>query len=339
MSILGAGIMLAQRGYASHWLRSWSKAPIADGWSNAPVATITTLRQTYRPGYNVGVRCGHWSCPLPEHGLVVLDIDIRNPEATGPALAAVEAMLGEASTGPTVLSGGGNGSRHLWFACPLDQLPPKANITILKADGWKLEVLSTGKQVVVPPSVHPSGQLYQWLTPLTTIPLLPGSLSAAVEEALSAAMQTAITTGRIVQGVPHADGHRPGDDFNRRADWASILQPHGWVPIRQRGEVIYWRRPGKGEGISATSNYGGSGLLYVFSTNAAPFEPDTAYTPFAAYAVLEHSGDFTAAARTLGGQGYGSPHTVRTDPWLGPMHTRHGVPLAVQHVGEGSQDA
>jgi hypothetical protein len=35
-------------------------------------------------------------------------------------------------------------------------------------------------------------------------------------------------------------------------------------------------------------------------------EADTAYTPFAAYAVLEHGGDFAAAARILRGQGYGS---------------------------------
>ena len=218
MSILGAAIILAQRGYAVHWLRSRSKAPTAEGWSTAPVATITTMRQTYRPGYNVGVRCGHWSRPLPEHGLVIIDVDIRSPEATGPALAAVETLLGETPAGPIVLSGGGHGSRHLWFAYPVDALPPKANITSLHAEGWKLEVLSTGKQVVVPPSIHPSGQPYRWLKPLTTIPLLPGAIHAAVEDALAAATQTAITTGRLVQGLPAGTGTRPGDDFNRHAD-------------------------------------------------------------------------------------------------------------------------
>jgi len=306
MSILGVGIMLAQRGYAVHWVRQRSKAPIAEGWSTAPVATVTDLRQTYRPGYNIGARCGHWSCPLPEHGLVIIDVDIRSPEARGPALAAVETLLGGGPAGPTVLSGSGNGSRHLWFACPLDVLPPKANVTIMQAEGWKLEVLSTGKQVVVPPSIHPSGQSYRWLTPLTTLPLLPAAIHGAVEDALSSTMQTAITAGRIVQGVRHADGHRPGDAFNRRADWASLLQPHGWVAVRQQGEVTYWRRPGKGEGMSATTNYAGSGLLYVFSTNAVPFEPDTAYSLFAAYAFLEHAGNFVVAARVLAAQGYGT---------------------------------
>lgn len=232
-------------------------------------------------------------------------------------------------------------------------------MTILEAEGWKLEVLSTGKQVVVPPSIHPSGQAYRWLTPLTTIPLLLRAIHAAVEEALSAAMQTAITTGRLVQGLPAGTGTRPGDDFNRRADWASILQPHGWVPVRQRGEVIYWRRPGKGEGISATTHYAGSGLLYIFSTNAAPFEADTGYAPFAAYAMLEHGGNYTAAARTLRGQGYGSqsPSTdtsyqrrtaarvahykrqLYADPYFGtPERRAKGIPVAILMYQETPHD-
>ncbi len=316
MSMLGAAIMLAQRGYAPHWLRARSKAPIAEGWSTAPVATVTDLRQTYKPGYNVGVRCGHWSHPLPHHGLVIIDVDIRSPEAIEPALAAIETLLGDTPAAPVVLSGSGNGSRHLWFACPMDALPPKANITIVKADGWQLEVLSTGKQVVVPPSIHPNGQPYRWMTPLTTLPLLPVTMHAAVEDVLSTAMQTAITAGRIVQGPSTGTRARPGDDFNLRADWVSILQPHGWVPVRQRGEVTCWRRPGKREGISATTNYAGTGLLYIFSTNAGPFESDTAYTPFAAYAVLDHGGNFTAAARMLGGQGYGGPQGAMA--WCAP---------------------
>src|SRR5690606_29768817 len=46
-------------------------------------------------------------------------------------------------------------------------------------------------------------------------------------------------------------------------------------------------------------------VLYVFSTNAAPFEPDRAYWPLAVYALLEHGGDFTAAAAALRAEGYG----------------------------------
>jgi hypothetical protein len=90
-------------------------------------------------------------------------------------------------------------------------------------------------------------------------------------------------------------------------------------------------------GTSATTNYAGSDLLYVFSSNAHPFEPETAYDKFAAYALLEH-GDFQAAARLLALKGYrqskpGERLPPLHDPWLGPRWRFHGVPLAVRRMG------
>lgn len=105
---------------------------------------------------------------------------------------------------------------------------------------------------------------------------------------------------------------RPGDDFDRRADWGEILQPHGWVYVGEGGESDYWRRPGKKEGVSATTNYAESDLLYVFSTNAHPFEERTSYSKFAAYTQLEHDGDFCEAASELSQLGYGRRSPLRT---------------------------
>ena len=55
----------------------------------------------------------------------------------------------------------------------------------------------------------------------------------------------------------------------------------------------------------ATTNYGGSDLLYVFSSSTV-FDADVSYSKFAAYAVLEHGGDFRRAALALSRLGYGS---------------------------------
>jgi hypothetical protein len=44
----------------------------------------------------------------------------------------------------------------------------------------------------------------------------------------------------------------------------------------------------------------------VFSDNAPPFEAKKAYSPFAIYTLLTHDSDFTAAAKDLSAQGYGS---------------------------------
>lgn len=98
-----------------------------------------------------------------------------------------------------------------------------------------------------------------------------------------------------------ASGGRPGDDYNARGEVREVLRRQGWELVRG-GANEYWRRPGKEQGWSATLK---DGVLYVFSSNAAPFEPDRAYAPFTVYALLEHGGDFAAAAAALRVQGYG----------------------------------
>ena len=104
----------------------------------------------------------------------------------------------------------------------------------------------------------------------------------------------------------NARGSRPGDIFNQRASWQEVLEPHGWELVRVVGEEGHWRKPGKeGPGISATTNFDGSDLLYVFSTSTC-FEPQRGYTKFGAYAVLNHGEDFSAAARELASNGYTS---------------------------------
>lgn len=108
---------------------------------------------------------------------------------------------------------------------------------------------------------------------------------------------------------PQSIGLRPGDDFNERGDVRELLRKHGWTLARS-GENEHWRRPGKTIGWSATFK---DRVLYVFSSNATPFDQNRAYSPFAVYAMLEHSGDFNIAAQELGRQGYGDQQSAATD--------------------------
>lgn len=96
---------------------------------------------------------------------------------------------------------------------------------------------------------------------------------------------------------------RPGDAYNARGEVRQLLQSHGWTCVKG-GDNEYWRRPGKTLGWSATLK---NGVFYVWSSNAHPFEAEKPYSPFGVYAVLEHHGDFSAAATTLAKQGYGAP--------------------------------
>ncbi len=123
---------------------------------------------------------------------------------------------------------------------------------------------------------------------------------------------------------------RPGDDFNTRGDPRPLLQQHGWIRIKT-GDNEYWRRPGKDSGTSATLK---DRVFYVFSSNAAPFEPNRGYSPFAVYALLNHGGDFEEAARSLRMSGYGG------QPGHCSTHSADGVDISamIGVIGHSTAD-
>ncbi|HQI28372.1 MAG TPA: hypothetical protein PLT20_09845, partial [Sedimentisphaerales bacterium] len=128
-------------------------------------------------------------------------------------------------------------------------------------------------------------------------------------------------------------GGRPGDEYNQRGDVRALLRRHGWTLVKG-GENEYWRRPGKTSGWSATLK---DGVLFVFSQNAAPFEANQPYAPFSVYTLLEHHGDFAAAASALRQEGFGGDPVetgdvdltgVEKQCRLGDMRSFFGVPVA-----------
>jgi len=106
------------------------------------------------------------------------------------------------------------------------------------------------------------------------------------------------------------NGSRPGDQYNAATTWYDVLTPHGWTAIYTHGEETAWRRPDKTTGISATTNHLGTDRLKVFSSST-PFDTETTYDRFGAYAILKHAGDLSAAARTLA---FFQPRPLRSIP-------------------------
>jgi len=109
------------------------------------------------------------------------------------------------------------------------------------------------------------------------------------------------TDKRIIDTLGRSTGERAGDRFNTEGigEAFTLLESAGWHAAYEREGVRYLTRPGKDQGISATFGYVAPGVLYVFTTNAAPFQDGRAYGPFAVYAELEHGGDYKQAAKAL----------------------------------------
>ncbi|HVV37967.1 MAG TPA: bifunctional DNA primase/polymerase [Acidimicrobiales bacterium] len=266
-------IFLASLGWSVFPLCYRGKAPLTahghrDGTTD--LALVARWARKY-PRANIGAR-------VVDH-LVVLDVDPRN--------GGDESLAALGTLPSTLTSVTGAGGRHLFFRRPLGELMNGAHKL---GPGVDVKVGGRG-YVVLPPSVHPNGQRYEWMRPLAEVAALP----AHVVELL----RPPVIEARPMRHHDASAAPRPGDVFNATTSWSDVLEPHGWRFVGQRGDLGYWCRPGKRAGVSATTNALGTDRLHVFTSSAPPLLADTSYDRFGAFAALHYGGDLTAAARAL----------------------------------------
>jgi putative DNA primase/helicase len=132
---------------------------------------------------------------------------------------------------------------HLYYRCEAAAGNQKlARIPVTDSQTGKLkpktivETKGEGGYCLAPPSpaaCHPSGRCYTIISTrdLTQIPTIsPGEREVLLD--CARALNVWQAPRRLgYQRRPHKHGRflRPGDDFAARADWADILEPHGWV--------------------------------------------------------------------------------------------------------------
>lgn len=164
-------VPLREAGFALHWLHPREKRPKGNGWSTAPVASLDDLRRTHSKGDNLGVRLGEPSLLANGQYLHVIDVDIRIAELAEEARDALTRLLPNWEVLPRVKSGSGGDSFHVYLSSDRPFSGRKLLVSEGKhrdADGkwhydWEIELFGTGKQVVVPPSIHPdTGKPYVW---------------------------------------------------------------------------------------------------------------------------------------------------------------------------------
>jgi hypothetical protein len=103
---------------------------------------------------------------------------------------------------------------------------------------------------------------------------------------------------------------RPGDAYERQKSWEEILTAANWSIFSIKGEITQWCKP-SAEDRHCHATTGKTSGFYVFSSNAAPFEPGRSYSKFAVYTLLTHNGNFSASAKALEEEGYGGGNIHR----------------------------
>lgn len=188
---------LYDNGFAIHLLKRKSKHPIDSAWTTGSRKKWKEIEKRFKPGMNIGVRLG--SPSVVDGGyLAVIDIDNKSedPRHAEEVAKKLHELFPElADKGlltPTVLSGRGNGSSHIYILTPepirskrLSQSNESVKVKMPSASptkrereelsdnelsngiklraAWEISLMGEGQQVVLPPSIHPdSGKEYKW---------------------------------------------------------------------------------------------------------------------------------------------------------------------------------
>jgi hypothetical protein len=281
---------------------------------------IYEFMQLY-PSCWIGIAAGNGS-----GGLEVMDFDIPGKHAPGAAKECPawepwrEAMIQQGHSDlllRLVIGTTPSGGRHLFYRCSnagrsqkLARVPgedPKKPETLIETKGQK-------GQVVCAPS--PGYSIIQGK--LEEIPTITPDERDA--------MLAIARTFDEIQEVKHvgptrnpatATGERPGDEFEARATWEDILEPHDWRKVRRYGNLTLWVRPGKQakDGWSARTGEGTAGDRFVTWSTSTPFPSERALTKFHVYTVLNFGSDpdaYARAAKKLASEGYGTTQEKRS---------------------------
>ena len=152
-------------------LRPRDKRPADNNWTELPRLTWDQAVARFRSNENIGIRLGKPS--YVGNGYIQgFDLDIRDPTAADEAKRALKSFTQSTSGYALVRSGSGGHSQHLYWRCReafRSRVIAHSDDKFIDKDGkshwrWEIELGGTGKQFVLPPSIHPiTRKPYEWI--------------------------------------------------------------------------------------------------------------------------------------------------------------------------------
>jgi hypothetical protein len=271
------------------------------------IATQKELDEQFNSGRAKGLAI---ICGKVSGNLEVIDVDIKY-DVTGELFNELMLLITDVGlAAKLMIIETKSGGYHLYYRCDviegnqkLAQRPATAEEVKENPNEKVLVLIETrgeGGYVVAPPTDGYkliSGQGIQQIT-------------ASQREALLEICRS-FNQYIIEQPKPHSARNEsyaltPWEDYNHRGveDMIRRLEQHGWTIVANKHDKTIFKRPGNTES-KTSGDYSHEHNLFTVFTTSSIFEPLKGYRPAAVYTMLEHKGDFKAAAKALSEQGYG----------------------------------
>lgn len=154
--IYSEALRLSSLGLAVHWLRPKTKIPIAKAFQALPWLPPHVLRGMYREGNNAGLHTG--KVRGAKFPIVAVDVD---GEGAGE-------WVREHLPKSPIVSRSANGEHWLYrYPDNVEHIGNRAKIRTRSGEKLDLDIRADGGNLVIPPSIHPSGVIYQAAQPWT----------------------------------------------------------------------------------------------------------------------------------------------------------------------------
>lgn len=232
-------------------------------------------------------------CGKTSRGLEIIDFDQKACK-----FDEFKRMIGE--TIPFPVESTQSGGKHLAFrsnACGRNQK------LATNASGVTIETRGEGGICLIAPSSGYTIESGDWLdVPLISSDERDRLLEAArsLSEIVRAPASTQTPHGASPTAQSADCGETAADYYRRKESGKDALRRHGWEYLRDDGKWEQWKRPGQPIADKPGASWSKEdGFFHVFSSNAAPFEPDRSYSHFQVVAMLDYGGDLSAAARAV----------------------------------------
>lgn len=199
-SVFSQAEKLAELGVRLHWLHKESKKPVSRNWSSFEFSPWVKIKKEYKPGLNLGAVLGKASQLYGTDGFLAnIDVDIKSgtQDDRDEALAALKEIFPSLDLESCPAIKTGLGIRYM-----IQTPEPAVSKNIARSEGvsivfmpsepindkqlgyledgevtraeldngyrvrpsWEIDLMGQGKQIVLPPSIHPSTKkCYEWL--------------------------------------------------------------------------------------------------------------------------------------------------------------------------------
>lgn len=107
--------------------------------------------------------------------------------------------------------------------------------------------------------------------------------------------------------IPKTKGKSPFESYNESDDVVGLLEKHGWKIIGRKGNKTIFLRPGVTDSASS-GNFDHDKRWFSVFTTSTQFSPQSAYLPYAVFAMLECNNDYADASKRLYDLGFGERH-------------------------------